>query len=415
MRRLWWIGVSLGLALPVSLVLALCLALETQPRVQRTTTFTPEHIAQARHLLAQHDPRLQQPGILHTVTLSEAQVDVLAQYLAQQYGAGSAQVALQDDAARLSASLPLPGWRFYVNVAATLHSAGVLPYCTRLRLGRLPIPAWLANWALHRVLQHWQEYQPYILAREALQRVDLSGGKLTVLYVWRANMLDKMRAALIPPEEQARLRAYHDTLVQVTRTLPRRPSLTALLPALFSRSLERGRSGDPIAENRAVLLMLTLYSKSHSLATLVPAAQAWPPLLLRVVTLNARDDLAKHFVLSAALAAHVGVPLADAIGLYKEVEDARGGSGFSFNDLAADRAGTRFGQLAVHSQDTARRLQQRLSVGVQERDIMPATADLPEFMPEAEFIRRFGGGGAPADQAMLSDIERRLAALPLYR
>ena len=166
---------------------------------------------------------------------------------------------------------------------------------------------------------------------------------------------------------------------------------------------------------RLVLLMLTLYSTGQHLATLVPAAQGWPPLLLRVVTLNTRDDLAKHFVISAALAAHVGVPLADAIGLYKEVEDARGGSGFSFNDLAADRAGTRFGQLAVRSQDTARHLQQRLSAGVQERDLMPATADLPEFMPEAEFIRRFGGVGAPAYQAMLSDIERRLAALPLYR
>ena len=33
----------------------------------------------------------------------------------------------------------------------------------------------------------------------------------------------------------------------------------------------------------------------------------------------------------------------DAIGVYKEVRDSRGGSGFSFNDMAANRAGTRFG------------------------------------------------------------------------
>jgi len=37
-----------------------------------------------------------------------------------------------------------------------------------------------------------------------------------------------------------------------------------------------------------------------------------------------------------------GTPLADAVGLWKELADARrGGSGFSFNDIAADRAGTR--------------------------------------------------------------------------
>ena len=46
--------------------------------------------------------------------------------------------------------------------------------------------------------------------------------------------------------------------------------------------------------------------------------------------------------------------LSDVIGLYKEIEDSRGGSGFSFNDIAADRAGTRFGEKAVASEDSAR-------------------------------------------------------------
>ena len=36
--------------------------------------------------------------------------------------------------------------------------------------------------------------------------------------------------------------------------------------------------------------------------------------------------------------------LAQAIGLAKEVADARAGSGFSFNDMAANLAGTRFGE-----------------------------------------------------------------------
>ena len=86
------------------------------------------------------------------------------------------------------------------------------------------------------------------------------------------------------------------------------------------------------------------------------------------------------------------------------------GSGFSFNDIAADRAGTRFGELAAGSKETAARLQQRLSAGVRERDLMPATDDLPEFMPEAECKRRFGGIGAPAYQQMMANIERRIAA-----
>jgi hypothetical protein len=46
---------------------------------------------------------------------------------------------------------------------------------------------------------------------------------------------------------------------------------------------------------------------------------------------------------------------------------------------------------------------------------MPETADLPEFMAEADFKRRFGGIGAPAYQRMMQDIERRIGACPLYR
>jgi hypothetical protein len=106
--------------------------------------------------------------------------------------------------------------------------------------------------------------------------------------------------------------------------------------------------------------------------------------------------------------------LSDAIGLYREVDDSRGGSGFSFNDIAADRAGTRFGELATGSAAGARQLQQRIAAGIKESALMPAVADLPEFMPEAEFKRRFGGIGAPAYQRMMADIERRVAACPLY-
>jgi hypothetical protein len=100
--------------------------------------------------------------------------------------------------------------------------------------------------------------------------------------------------------------------------------------------------------------------------------------------------------------------------VYKEIADSRGGSGFSFNDIAADRAGTRFGELAANIA-TAKKLQQRLVAGVTEKDLMPATADLPEFMQEAEFKRRFGGVDAPEYKKMMANIERRIAALSLYK
>jgi len=136
--------------------------------------------------------------------------------------------------------------------------------------------------------------------------------------------------------------------------------------------------------------------------------------VMREVRLNQREDFAQHFILSAALAANTGGPLSNAIGLYKEITDSRGGSGFSFNDIAADRAGSRFGEVATN-RATAQKLQIKVGAGIDEGDIIPTIADLPEFMSEGEFKRRFGGIDGPEYKKMMADIEGRIAALPLYR
>jgi hypothetical protein len=60
-------------------------------------------------------------------------------------------------------------------------------------------------------------------------------------------------------------------------------------------------------------------------------------------------------------------------------------------------------------------LQRQIAKGISEKEIMPATDDLPEFMTEAELQRRFGGVNGPEYRKMMAAIERRIAALPLYR
>jgi len=162
-------------------------------------------------------------------------------------------------------------------------------------------------------------------------------------------------------------------------------------------------------------VVLALYATGQPLHRLVAAATHWRQPSRRTVTLSGRSDFAKHFLVSAAIAAEAGSPLADAIGVYKEVEDSRTGSGFSFNDIGADRAGARFGEVASQSPGRARELARALASGVKESDFMPDVSDLPEFMPEAEFKRRYGGVDAPAYKDMMATIEERIAARPLLR
>jgi hypothetical protein len=161
--------------------------------------------------------------------------------------------------------------------------------------------------------------------------------------------------------------------------------------------------------------VLAAYASGKSLAAVVPAAADWPRPAARKLTLDGRVDFAQHFAISAALAAGAGGPFADAVGVYKEVDDSRRGSGFSFADIAADRAGTRFGEAATRSPASAAKLQAAARAGLREQDIMVAARDLPESMSEAEFKRRFGGVDAPGYKRVLTEIDARIAALPVYR
>jgi len=171
----------------------------------------------------------------------------------------------------------------------------------------------------------------------------------------------------------------------------------------------------PVFEKDAALLVLEANVNGRDLGTLVPEAREWPAPRRLSPTLQGRRDFAQHFMTSALVAALAGTALSDAIGIYKEVDDARGGSGFSFTDLAADRAGTRFGARSVRSAADARAIQDAARDGLADAGLMPPVRDLPEHMAEAEFRRRFGGLDDPRYLRIAEEIERRLDTLTLYR
>jgi hypothetical protein len=236
-----------------------------------------------------------------------------------------------------------------------------------------------------------------------------------VTYVLNGGIGERARSALLSSTDQARLRAYHERLVEAVANAHARVSLAELMTPLFRIAIERGSAGDVVAEARAALVVLAFYANGIAPAAIVPAATQWAQPARRTVTLAGRDDFAKHFLISAAISATAGSPLADAIGLYKEIEDSRGGSGFSFNDIGADRAGTRLGEIASQSPQRALRLAQALAAGVKERDFMPDVSDLPEFLPEAEFLRRYGGIDGAGYKRMMATIEARVQSRPLLR
>ena len=407
---------ALVLAALVVLLLIVGLALEGSPRVERRSDISAADIERAVTLLRQHDPRRTLPGQVRRVTLEQRDLDLLVAHAAQRGFGGAARVRLLPGRLVVEASLAAPLAR-WINLELGLRQTEALPEVDRLRIGRIALPRALALPLLRAVAERHGVQADALLAAGAIERVGFAPGQMMLSYRIDAITTQRLRAALTTPADQRRLRAYNDRLVGLSMALPGPGvSVAQWLAPMFALAAERSAAGgDASAENRAALLALTFFANQRPLGLLVPAAHGWTQPRAVALTLQRRPDFALHFLVSAVLAAESGTPLADAVGLWKELADARaGGSGFSFGDLAADRAGTRFGETAVRD---PQRLQARIAAGAgaSEADFMPATADLPEFLPEADFLKRYGGVGAAPYNQMLAEIEARIAGLAMYR
>jgi len=83
--------------------------------------------------------------------------------------------------------------------------------------------------------------------------------------------------------------------------------------------------------------------------------------------------------------------------------------------LAADKAGTRFGEIATASPENARQVQKAMLNIKDYTDFMPDPRDLPEHMDEDEFKQRYQSVNSPAYQEILKLIDARIAASPIYQ
>lgn len=392
---------------------ALWAAIDRTPRVVRGESLSPQSVAQAKALLAANDPRRLHSGAQREAVIPVALVDDAANHLAGRFARGRATFTLADGAGQLRISIPLPGPLpgLYANLSARFAVHDGVPTVDAARIGSLPIPAALPGQLLVRVLARAGLEAELLLLQHALQRADFdpATGTIRLGFVWEAELLDRARSGAFSPADVARLKEAQGALAALLdRHAPGQPlALVQVLGPLF---------GDPerrsLDQRRAMLVILAAYLGEKGLTPILPEARDWPrPRSLPLIIAN-RHDSAQHFIISAAIAAWAGSPVANAVGLNKEIDDSRGGSGFSFADLAADRAGTRFGEmLSRHGE----RLDQALKDGLGDRALMPRLDDLPEGLPEAEFRRRFGSVDSPAYRKLADAIEARLDALPLYR
>jgi hypothetical protein len=404
-----------ALTLPLAAVYGLYrLAVTERPQVVQHQGLGPAEIERGRSIYRQFFPVWPTSEPVRRIHLTAQDLDLGLNYLLGHTGQGYARSRLSEGELRLDLSLRLqpPLHGRYLNLGLAFAAEGPRLRLSRLWLGPLPLPQGLARPLLERVLTSSPAGEHLALFEGMLREVRLGPDRIDLTLAWEPA---SVRAAIdvagrqlagVQPEQLA---AYRQHLQGLAARRPP-PDFGAVMGELFALARQRSAQGDAVAENRALLIALA--EAANGLRLGLPGARALP---LGEMSLAGRGDYVQHFTLSAALAAIAGEELADRAGLYKEVRDTHGGSGFSFSDLAADRAGARFGMRATVSEAEARRVQALLAGGRDTALYLPEVRDLPEFLPGAVFEGRYGGVGGAGYTRVLEEIERRIAALPLHR
>ncbi len=444
-RRSWLVacavvGASLAL-LSATALWALRQALQPHPIATAGAPLGVNDLDAARRLISRDVLRQAFHGAPLTLSLNGAQSQALVQDLGARVLHAPATLSLSAQEAAFALSLPtartplraLSAWGGWLNVRARLTARHPgPPQLASVQVGGLSVPPALALWLGRRLAQSHGLLELTELGVAAIERAHFSPARVSVTLRWRPELSAQASALLVPPEmvealshhqrQLARLLDQPDAQGRRRVSLPLRELLPPLMAGAQQRSLAQALTASSprlaehaARENRAVLLVLAFYVNHVSWASLVPAAHDWPTLPARTLTLQGREDWAQHYLTSAAMATDLGGRLSDLIGMYKEMLDAAPqghGSGFSFNDLAADKAGVRLGRLALHDPLEVQARLQRIQTDI---DFLPDITDLPEFLTQAQLQHRYGGIDAPAYQALMRDIDHRIAQTPALR
>ena len=190
-----------------------------------------------------------------------------------------------------------------------------------------------------------------------------------------------------------------------------RAPVLGLLRSLMAEAAKRTAAGaDPVVENRTVVLLAAAQAFGCT-----PVAGDGPVRRVRPV-LHRRDDLGRHFVASAALAALLGREVSESVGQNKEVSDTRGWERGSASPTSRRTGRARASATSrPASAQSARRVQEWMERAASDTDIMPEVHGLPDHLPEKELKRRFGEPGERAYEQVLEEIEAQIADVPLYR
>lgn len=422
------------------------LALQSQPQFKNYNAVNVQAATQSKAAAKRFIDSLKNKKQPVLLSLSQIEINGLNALLNRAFPQISSDVIIQDEAAKIKMSieLPFPNAFKYLNISGDLHPSTKGINLGDVNVGGLTFSGnqlvsfsrWFVDWFIQDKLG--------TNLVSMVQWVTLNDKHIrTSLFIpQEMNELNKSSSALFALRDNLalfgdvqKIKFYHhalaDHLDQLKKPASKNRKLAYYIQFMFTLAHQQtsvagiGKAQNQkraVQENYSALMALALYFGSDTfellvgdVSTLNEAQIKKRNFLRNKVTLRNRIDLQKHFIYSIALQLFGNSSASDAIGEIKEFLDSNpGGSGFSFADLMADRAGTRLAKLATTSETSALRLQKLFSKNIEESDFMPEIHGIPEGISADTFNLDYRDVDSQEYKNMISILDERLAELTLY-
>lgn len=414
------------LLLVALLIGTVVLMVETTPSLEARGA---EQLADAdtvHALLSQIESSINDRHQAHNIVVNRQQFDSIVGFLQRAKPDFRGAVAIQPEGTRVQLSIALPVVFFdgYLNIDSTVLPANRFAL-DNVKIGDLRVPGDMAVSLVEWLVNRWTDSNIATQARLQVERVSMTHQQVAVSLQpldGFLKQLNEVKNGLSVDQDDALrdLTAYYLRYISwqdiALKDTPQ--PLSDYIRLLMKRVKQRSSDSDAVEHNRAAILALAIFVGHHRVANFVGDVQPNADKALKPAsppTLRGRNDLARHFIISAALKvlSEQGVTLA--IGEFKELMDrAMGGSGYSFVDLTADMAGVAFADAGT-SPHTAIDFQNVLSELRGDDDIMPPIDGIVEGLSKAEFVKQFEKVDSEAYLQEVEKIKTRLSAIPLYQ
>lgn len=394
-------------------VILLFFAIDDTPLLKIHQGLNRDDIQRAKQLL--HVTASERDQI-KTVSLDQKDLNIAISYLLNHFVENTTHIEILNDriSAQIAVFVPHTPLGRYLDFSFSVRQAGDEIRIKSFKIGEISIPDPAANILIPALVRYTPLNQYWLVVSQYVKNVHISPQALEISYL--GSIVDDAKQLVLKKHrDYPNLHVYQQQINDiVARHDPNwRLSLIELLQPLFLSAYENTPEDNAIQENRAIIIAVGSYIYKNDLRHYLPLGLVYSKEY--PVYAYKRTDIPQHFIGSALLASVDSSLLGEQIGIDKELGDAQKGSGFSFIDLTADRAGTRFGKKAIHSRSQARELQRVMSSTRDYSAIIPDVTDLPEHMDEKEFSGKFGEVDSSSYSELIKEIDKRINLLPLYQ